>query len=202
VCAWQKYRIRKGVTMPDIATLKTAVRKQAFAARKFAHAGKLDATARAHLAAYLADLPEFTIIAGFMPIRTEIDPVPLMAELHKAGKSVSVPVIEGKGKPLRFSRWSPETAMIDGPFGAKIPAVDDFLEPDVLITPLLAYDARGYRLGYGGGFYDRSFQRLRDLKPITAVGFAYSAQMVPEVPTEATDQRLDAIVTETGTRLF
>jgi len=188
--------------MPDIATLKTAVRKQAFAARKFAHAGQLDAPARARLAAYLADLPEFATIAGFMPIRTEIDPVPLMAELHKGGKSVSVPVIEGKGKPLRFSRWSPKTAMIDGPFGAKIPTVDDFLEPDVLITPLLAYDARGYRLGYGGGFYDRSFQRLRDLKPITAVGFAYSAQLVPEVPVEATDQRLDAIVTETGIRLF
>jgi 5-formyltetrahydrofolate cyclo-ligase len=88
--------------------------------------------------------------------------------------------------------------MVAGEFGALIPAEGAWLEPQVLIVPLLAFDRRGFRLGYGGGFYDRTLERLRQRHPVLAVGFAFAAQEVPEVPTENTDQPLDAIVTDQG----
>ena len=134
-----------------------------------------------------------------MPIRTEIDPVPVMAGW---AAPVGVPVIAGKGRPLAFHRWAPGCAMVEGAFGALVPAEAEVLEPEVLIVPLLAFDARGYRLGYGGGFYDRTLERLRAARDTVAIGFAYGAQEVDTVPTEPTDQRLDAVVTEAGARWF
>ena len=92
--------------------------------------------------------------------------------------------------------------MIAGDFGALIPAEGPWLVPQVLIVPLLSFDARGYRLGYGGGFYDRTLEGLRARGPVLAVGFAFAAQEVDTVPTEPTDQRLDAVVSETGVRVF
>jgi 5-formyltetrahydrofolate cyclo-ligase len=92
--------------------------------------------------------------------------------------------------------------LIEGEFGARIPAEGAWLEPEVLIVPLLAWDRRGYRLGYGGGFYDRTLERLRSRHPTLAVGFAFAAQEVPEVPTEPVDQPLDAIITEEGVLTF
>ncbi len=188
--------------MTDVKVRKQAARKQAFAARAVAHAMGLDQAACAHLLRFFKALPAFSVVSGYMPIRSEINPLPVMAALHDAGKTVCVPVIEAAGKPLKFSRWQPSTKMLKGAFGAMIPATEDFLDPDILITPLLAFDARGYRLGYGGGYYDRSFARLRGIKPVTGVGFAYGAQEVGEVPTEPTDQRLDALVSETGITRF
>ena len=90
--------------------------------------------------------------------------------------------------------------MVPGAFGAAIPDTSKTLEPDILIVPLAAFDAKGFRLGYGGGFYDRTLERLRAMQPITAIGFAYDLQECAEVPTEPTDQPLDLIVTETGIR--
>ena len=92
--------------------------------------------------------------------------------------------------------------MVAGDFGALIPQSGDWIEPEVVIVPLVAFDARGYRLGYGGGFYDRTLEGLRAKRPTLAVGFAFAAQEMPRVPIEATDQPLDAIVTEDGIRLF
>ena len=92
--------------------------------------------------------------------------------------------------------------MLEGEFGALIPAEGAWIEPEVLIVPLLAFDARGFRLGYGGGFYDRTLEGLRARRPTLALGFAFAAQEMDEVPIEDTDQPLDAIVTETGVRLF
>jgi 5-formyltetrahydrofolate cyclo-ligase len=92
--------------------------------------------------------------------------------------------------------------MVAGAFGVPVPAGGDWLEPEVLIVPLLAWDRQGYRLGYGGGFYDRTLERLRARGPHLAVGFAFAAQEVPEVPREPTDQRLDAVVTEAGVIWF
>jgi len=175
---------------------KSAARKIAFQARKPAHQAGVDAAAQARLEAAMAELPG-NVVAAYMPIRTEISPLPVMAALHSAGRQVTVPVIIAEAQPLRFARWTPDTEMVAGPFGASIPRDRDFLVPDVLITPLVAFDARGFRLGYGGGFYDRSFQEIRAQKPAIGVGFAYDAQELPLVPTEPTDQRLDLIVTET-----
>ncbi|WP_371286182.1 5-formyltetrahydrofolate cyclo-ligase [Albidovulum sp.] len=88
--------------------------------------------------------------------------------------------------------------MVPGTFGALVPAEGDWIEPEVLIVPLLAFDRRGYRLGYGGGFYDRTLEALRARGPVTAIGFAFAAQEVDEVPIEATDQPLDIVVTDKG----
>ena len=92
--------------------------------------------------------------------------------------------------------------MKKGAFGAFIPTQEHIIVPTVVILPLLAFDARGYRLGYGGGFYDRTLERLRSQGPLLSVGLAYSGQEMEDVPTEATDQRLDALVTETAVLTF
>jgi 5-formyltetrahydrofolate cyclo-ligase len=134
-------------------------------------------------------------LAGYMAMRTEIDPMPAMAAMAGEGR-VCVPVIAGKGKPLRFREWSPEADMSDGPFGARVPAAGDWLEPEVLIVPLVAFDRGGNRLGYGGGFYDRTLERLRAARPTLAIGFAWAAQEAEALPLEPTDQPLDMIVTE------
>ncbi len=186
--------------MPDITEAKAAARKAAFAARKAGHAAGTDGSETALL---LEAIPERArVVAGYMPIRTEISPLAAMAALHARGVAVCVPVIICEAQPLAFSRWTPDGPTRDGPFGARVPEVDDFLLPEVLITPLVAFDNRGFRLGYGGGFYDRSFVALRGHHPVVGIGFAYAAQELPLVPTEATDQRLDIIVTERGTSRF
>ena len=136
--------------------------------------------------------------SGYRRIRTELDPEPLMLALLDAGCRLCVPVIEGRGLPLRFRAWSPGARMQPGPFGAPVPAEGDWLEPDLLIVPLLAFDRAGRRLGYGGGFYDRTLARLRAGGTVRAIGLGYAAQEVDEVPADETDQLLDAIVTEAG----
>jgi 5-formyltetrahydrofolate cyclo-ligase len=180
----------------DVA-VKKAARANAFAARKRtfeAGQGQAAEILADFLAAYGGK-----VLAGYMPMRTEIDPLPAMAA-HQG--VVCVPVIMGAGQALRFREWSPGCTMLPGEFGALIPAEGAWVEPEVLIVPLVGFDARGYRLGYGGGFYDRTLEALRRRGPVLAVGFAFAGQEMAEVPIEATDQKLDVIVTETGIRRF
>ncbi len=172
---------------------KAAAREAAFAARKAAFAARSPGDAAVLMRVLAAHAGR--ALSGYMPMRTEIDCLPAMAA--HAGP-VGVPVIIGKGQPLRFREWTPSSAMVDGPFGAKVPAGGAWIVPEVLIVPLLAFDRRGFRLGYGGGFYDRTLAGLRAAGPVTAIGFAFAAQEVPEVPVEPTDERLDLIVTERG----
>lgn len=179
--------------MNTLADQKIAARKSAFARRKAAH-GSIGAGASALLSEVLAG-HRGVPVSGYMPIRTEIDPLPAMAEAAAYG-TVGVPVIQGKGRPLLFSRWEPDAELKDGPFGALIPAVDDFFEPEIVIVPLVAFDVRGGRLGYGGGFYDRTLEMLRARRGTLAIGFAYAAQEARNLPLEPTDQCLDMIVTE------
>jgi 5-formyltetrahydrofolate cyclo-ligase len=180
-----------------MSDIKALAREAAFGARKAAFAAGQGQAAEI-LADYLAGLGG-RVLAGYMPMRTEIDPLPAMAA-HRG--VVGVPVIIGKGQALRFREWTPGARMVEGAFKALIPEEGAWVEPQVLIVPLLAFDARGYRLGYGGGFYDRTLEALRARGPVLAVGFAFSAQEVAEVPTDATDQRLDLIVTENGVTRF
>jgi 5-formyltetrahydrofolate cyclo-ligase len=176
------------VTLDEV---KAAARKDAFARRKLAFAaGQGDAAA--HLAAVLAPHAG-KVMSGYMPMRTEIDPLPAMAGF--AGP-VCVPVVPGKAVALQFRAWRPDCAMEEGAFGARIPATGDWLVPQVLVVPLLAWDRRGFRLGYGGGYYDRTLAALRAGGGCLAVGFAFAAQEVDAVPTDETDQRLDGVVTE------
>ena len=177
--------------------LKAIARREAFARRKVAFAAGQGQAAEL-LADYLAGFGEVAL-AGYMPMRTEIDPLPAMAA-HPG--SVAVPVIMARATPLRFRLWGPGVAMAAGEFGALIPAEGPWVVPHVVIVPLLAFDARGYRLGYGGGYYDRTLAGLRAQGPVVAVGFAFAAQQVDAVPVDGYDQRLDAVVTEAGLRLF
>ncbi|MEL6679368.1 MAG: 5-formyltetrahydrofolate cyclo-ligase [Pseudomonadota bacterium] len=176
--------------------LKTTARRAAFARRKRARAAASADPTAPLLAHIRAQRP--TCVSGYMPIRTEIDPLPAMAALAAGGLPVCVPVIAAAASPLRFARWTQQTRMVPGDFGALVPEAPDWVEPDLLIVPLLAFDRAGYRLGYGGGFYDRTLERLRTLRPTRAVGLAFAAQEVALVPREATDQLLDALVTERG----
>ena len=136
-------------------------------------------------------------LAGYMPIRTEVDPLPVMAALASFAP-VGVPVIQGEGQALKFREWTPGCAMVDGPFGASVPEKGVWVTPQVLIVPLVAFTPDLMRLGYGGGFYDRTLEGLRAAGPVTAIGYAFSAQMADSLPLEPTDQPLDMIVTEQG----
>jgi 5-formyltetrahydrofolate cyclo-ligase len=176
---------------------KAVARKAAFAARKEAFA-KGQGQAAELLADVLAP-HRGKALAGYMAMRTEVDPTAAMAA-HQG--PVGVPVILGAGQALKFREWSPGCAMMAGEFGAFIPAEGAWVEPEVVIVPLVAFDARGYRLGYGGGFYDRTLAGLRARHGVLAVGFAFAAQELTEVPIDQYDQRLDVIVTEAGIRQF
>lgn len=185
------------MTSPEEA--KARARTAAFARRKAARA-KDDGASAALLSEVLAG-HRGVPLAGYMPIRTEIDPLPAMAEAAAHGP-VGVPVIQGRNTPLCFSRWSPDGRLRDGPFGARVPLTDDFFDPEILIVPLVAFDPGGGRLGYGGGFYDRTLAQLRARSAVLAIGFAYDAQQAPDLPQEPTDQPLDMIVTDTRVLTF
>ncbi|MBL9049190.1 MAG: 5-formyltetrahydrofolate cyclo-ligase [Tabrizicola sp.] len=180
-----------------MSDIKALARSEAFARRAAAFAAGQGQAAEI-LADFLAPHAG-KVLSGYMPMRSEIDPLPAMAA-HQG--LVGVPVILAKASPLRFREWSPGCRLVEGAFKAMIPEEGAWVEPEVLIVPLLAWDARGYRLGYGGGFYDRTLEGLRAKGPVLAVGFAFAAQEVAEVPIDATDQRLDAMVTEKGVTVF
>ncbi len=181
--------------MVDLSVKKDTARKAAFARRKEAHALD-DGAAAGYLSEVLAGYRGVPL-AGYMAMRTEIDPTAAMEEAAAHGP-VGVPVIMGAGQPLRFRLWEPGCAMIKGEFGAMIPQSGDWMVPEIVIVPLVAFDRKGGRLGYGGGFYDRTLVDLRANRPTLAIGFAYGAQEDEGLPLEPTDQSLDIIVTETG----
>ncbi len=108
-----------------------------------------------------------------------------------------------RGQPLVFRHWQPGMQMVRDGFGVEHPTETEAEgTPEALVVPLLAFDAMGQRLGYGGGFYDRTLAALRDAGSITAIGFAFAAQEMEKLPADATDQRLDAVVTEKEVRWF
>ena len=181
---------------------KSEIRRQALDRRRDAHASTNPARAAGHLFDLLERRPAGAVVSGYMAIRTEADPMPAMLRLAALGRRLCLPVIQGKGQPLIFREWTPDSAMIEGDFGALIPRGGEIVEPEILITPLVAFDADGNRMGYGGGFYDRTLETLRARGGAMAVGFAFAAQETDCLPREPTDQPLDMIVTENGPRRF
>ncbi|MFA5901576.1 MAG: 5-formyltetrahydrofolate cyclo-ligase [Hyphomicrobium sp.] len=171
-----------------------ARRAAAFAA----HGGKAGARLAEHGLAFLSPRPG-SIISGFSAIRDEIDPGALLKRLRAEGHRLSLPVMQGKERPLLFRAWSPGDEMGKVQWGIAEPLPDKpALDPDIVLVPLLAFDAAGYRLGYGGGFYDRSLERLRAIKPVIAVGIAYDELKVDAVPHQSYDERLDWVLTPSG----
>ncbi|MDE0850562.1 5-formyltetrahydrofolate cyclo-ligase [Yoonia sp.] len=178
----------------DLAARKDDARKAAFARRKTAHAlGQGTAGYLSEVLAGYRGVP----VASYMAMRTEIDPTGAMEEAAAHGV-VGVPVILGAGQPLKFRQWTPDCEMIAGAFGAAIPETGNWITPEIVIVPLVAFDRNGGRLGYGGGFYDRTLEQLRAVQPTLAIGFAYADQESADLPLESTDQPLDLIVTEHG----
>ena len=176
----------------SVAAQKAQLRAASLAAR--ARVGPLPrAAAATRLYARLAHHRGRTI-AGYLPIGSEADPRLVMAVLARDNR-LCVPVVAGRGAPLRFREWWPGCALEPGPFGVHVPSGGGWRVPDVLIVPLLAFDAAGRRLGYGGGYYDRTLAGLGDAD---VVGFGLEAQRVAEVPVERTDVTLPRVVTEAG----
>ena len=184
---------------PDLAAAKRALRTVARRRRSLlAQAAGAAAPAQLleHFGAALQPAPG-TIVSGYWPSRDEIDSRPLMTALHRRGHLCALPVIVTAQTPLAFRRWAPGDAMAPGAFDIPVPPESaPALTPGLLLVPLLAFDPTGARLGYGGGFYDRTLDALRAAGPVIAVGLAYAGQRVEDVPGEASDQRLDWIVTE------
>ena len=142
-------------------------------------------------------LPAHSVVSAYWPLGDELDPMPLLQALHHKDLTPVLPVMLGAGKPLIFRRWVPGDILDDAGFGTKEPNPGkEELEPDVLFVPLLAFDRAGYRLGYGGGFYDRTLDKLRAKKSVIAIGIAYAGQEMPAVIRGPYDQPLDYIVTE------
>ena len=140
------------------------------------------------------------IISGFFPYKSEISLLPLLTRLHGEGWVTAMPVVIGEGLPLVFRAWAPGEPTVPGIWDIPMPLVTaEEVLPDVLLMPMLAFDRRGWRLGYGGGFYDRTLEKLRKLKQVTAIGVAYAAQEMAEVPRGPHDQPLDWIMTEKAT---
>ena len=142
-------------------------------------------------------LPEGAIVSAYWPMGDELDPRPLIHRAQAAGHAIGLPVVVGKAQPLIFRDWTPETRFVPGGFKTEVPEPSaPEVVPSVLMVPLLAFDLAGYRLGYGGGFYDRTLTKLRSSGRVTAIGFAYEGQLVDAVPRAEYDQPLDAILTE------
>ena len=177
---------------------KAVIRREALARRE-AVAADIRAAAAQAIAArpFPVALPSTAIVAGFMPMKSEINPIPLLRKFAGAGVQLALPAIAGRGKPLTMRAFRFGETLASGVWGIREPKPDaPEVLPDVLIVPLLAFDRSGYRIGYGAGYYDMTISALRAQKTILAAGIAFAAQEIPNVPTTARDARLDLVLTE------
>ncbi|MBL8789371.1 MAG: 5-formyltetrahydrofolate cyclo-ligase [Rhizobiales bacterium] len=185
--------------MDPLAPHKKAARAAAMATRNSAHDSLKDAATAALLAHPfpVRPLPGRSIVSAFYPYQSEIDTRPLLGKLAGEGWTTALPIVTKLGTPLEFRRWMPGDPTIPGKWDIPRPADEaPLVEPDVLLVPLLSFDRRGFRLGYGGGFYDRTLEKLRMAKPVVAIGVAYAVQEVDSVLHDHHDQLLDYVMTE------
>ena len=178
---------------------KNELRRSAKRQRQVAHArlglsaGDLLAT---NFAAHVT-LDPSAVVAGYAPIRDEMDVLPLLAGLAAKGHACALPVVTGEASPLIFRGWEPGAPLTEASFGVSVPpASAPEIVPDVLLVPMLAFDAACRRIGYGAGYYDRTIAGLKAAGAVRSIGIAYSGQEVDEVPVDERDQTLDLIVTE------
>jgi 5-formyltetrahydrofolate cyclo-ligase len=183
---------------PSVEDAKATLRREAVARRD-----SLPAAARAAAAEAIAARPfpipfaRGTVVSGFMPLKNEIDPLPLMRKLAGQGARLALPAVIGRNTPLAMRAWDFGEPLAVGNWGIREPRPDAIaVDPAILLVPLLAFDRTGHRIGYGAGYYDLTLTQLRARKPIVAVGIAFAAQEVPAVPTTARDARLDLVLTE------
>ena len=187
--------------MDAVLEQKAQLRREALARRDALPVEIRKAVAEAIAArAFPVAVAPGVIVSGFMPLKSEINPLPLMRKLADAGARLALPVVIGLGKPLIMRSWQWGEPLVPGVWGIRQPPpTAPELQPDVLLVPLLAFDRRGHRIGYGAGYYDLTIAQLRAKKPIAAVGIAFAAQEVETVPRTAFDAQLDLVLTESET---
>jgi 5-formyltetrahydrofolate cyclo-ligase len=185
----------------SIESRKAELRREAIARRD-----ALPAAERAAAAAAIAARPlpvavsPGAIVSGFSPLKSEINPVPLMRAFAAAGARLALPVVAGKGRPLTMRSWNFGEPLDSGVWGIREPKPEaPEVFADILIVPLLAFDRAGHRIGYGAGYYDMTIARLRSMKPVIAIGIAYAAQEIAAVPATPRDAPLDLVLTERET---
>ncbi len=190
----------------QVTAAKRALRKKVLERRD-----EISATTRQRLSQTVAENAHaLSLLAGpgaifsvYATMGSEIDPDAISQELINLGHPISLPVMIKLGQPLIFRRWQPGDALEPKKWGIREPLPEaEKVEPDVLLMPMVAFDRDGWRLGYGGGFYDRTLARLRALKPTIAIGLAFDQQEVDAVPHAAYDERLDLVLTPNGLRTF
>ena len=198
----------------DPAAEKAALRKHAGKTRAALAADDTDAAGMlasqagivAEIALSILDSPgsggDLPIVAAYFPLRSELSPLPLIEALATKGFATAMPVTPEPGNPLLFRAWAPGEPLADGPYNTKQPPSDAAeMIPSVILVPMLAFDASCWRLGYGGGFYDRTLSGLRMAgRHVVALGIAYDGQLVEKVPTGPYDMRLDGVLTPSGLR--
>jgi 5-formyltetrahydrofolate cyclo-ligase len=137
------------------------------------------------------------IVSGFSPLKTEINPLPLLRKFVEAGASLALPCIVGRGHPLIMRAWAFGAEMASGQWGIREPTADaPEVAPDIVIVPLAAFDRAGQRIGYGAGYYDMTLHKLRAQKPVVAIGIAFASQETARIPATERDERLDLVLTE------
>ncbi len=187
--------------MPDPVSLKAELRAEALLQRDTLPAAiRAEAAEQIAARAFPVAVTPGTIVSGFMPLKSEINPVPLMRKLAGAGAKLALPAIAGRGKPLIMRAYSFGDELARGQWGIREPRPEaGDVAPDILLVPLLAFDRAGHRIGYGAGYYDMTIGALRAKKPVTAIGLAYAVQEIREVPITPRDARLDFVLTERET---
>ncbi|MGE5564881.1 MAG: 5-formyltetrahydrofolate cyclo-ligase [Parcubacteria group bacterium] len=183
----------------DPTSAKTLLRTEMRARRRSLAEEHPEACRRAAPLLPLEKLPPFTVVSGYRPQGSEMDPGPVMRLLQEKGARLALPVAPSRDTPLIFRAYDPTAKLVPDAFGIPSPGPEaEELRPDLVIAPLVAFDRRGGRLGQGGGHYDRTIQNLKRDGAVFVLGLAYAGQEVARVPSEPHDERLDAILTETG----
>ena len=177
---------------------KAELRRDALARRDaISPAIRAEAAERIAARPFPISIPADGCVSGFFPLRTEINPIPLLRRLADAGAKLAFPVVIGRGHSLIFRLWSFGAPLGSGVWGIRQPLPDaPEVDPDILVVPLAAFDRTGHRIGYGAGYYDMTLNRLRAAKPVTAIGLAFAAQEIARVPATPRDAKLDYVLTE------
>jgi 5-formyltetrahydrofolate cyclo-ligase len=197
------WRVPMSVAAPAPAVRKRALRAECMARRAAIDDNERRRATKQALLNLVAALPlePDSIVAAFWPLGAELDTRPLFNALGALGITTCLPRMAGKGQPLAFHRYRPGDALLEGPMRVfePLPAAPA-LCPTIAVVPMLAFDDAGFRLGYGGGFYDRTLPTLGPA--LVAIGLAFEAQRLAALPREANDVRLRCIVTEVGVHHF
>ena len=184
--------------MSNIVTQKAELRGQALTKRDaLSPEDRAQAAETIAARAFPVPLTPGTIVSGFMPLKSELNPIPLLRKLAEAGAQLALPAIAGRGSPLIMRAYMFGDELARGQWGIREPKPEAAeVAPDILLVPLAAFDRAGHRIGYGAGYYDMTIAALRAKKTITAIGLAFAAQEISEVPATPRDEALDLVLTE------